>query len=204
MCVNLRHDSLVRKKPRLMIYDMDGCVVDSSVRLTQTVDIAALERGDYQSYCNSFEKYNETLDGDVPIPLGIAMVASLRQELSVDRTVALTARGDGGRVLTLGQLCAYMPWRVEEEDLLMRPSRQKDAEGNFWSHGMPKFDAVDYKRGVTLKLMETYDVVCAVDDHSLIIEMYRSLGINAIHMQHEGIDCLSAAGDKNQPELKGI
>ena len=183
-------------KPRLLIYDLDGCVIDSSARLKRTVDVGALERDDYQGYVNSFNEYHKDVDGDQPIPLGIKLVACLRETLCADRVVALTSRGIESFELTLGQLRSYMPWEILSSDLLMRPTWPKDEHGNMWSLGMPKFNPVDYKRDVTMSLMGSYDVICAVDDHALIIAMYRALGINAVHLQHADIDCLSVAGDK--------
>lgn len=108
---------------RIGVYDLDGCVVDSSARLKKHVDIAAFTSGDLTSYTHSFYQYGQTSDGDVPIARGIMLVKSLAEIYDVDVLVALTSRGEVGRPATEHWLSSHLPWATGGELLIMHRER---------------------------------------------------------------------------------
>ncbi|MBS1722570.1 MAG: hypothetical protein JSS66_06125 [Armatimonadetes bacterium] len=108
---------------RIGVYDLDGCVVDSSARLRKYVDTAALARGDYTAYTHSFYEYGQTTEGDVPISRGVMLVQALAELYRVDALVALTSRGEVGRGPTESWLAAHMPWATGGELLMMHRER---------------------------------------------------------------------------------
>lgn len=108
---------------RVGVYDLDGCIVDSSARLRKYVDIDALSSGDHTSYTHSFFKYGQTSDGDVPITRGIMLVKSLAEIYDVDVLVALTSRGECGRSATESWLSSHLPWATGGELLIMHHER---------------------------------------------------------------------------------
>lgn len=69
-----------------------------------------------------------------------------------------------------------------------------DTHGIYWGFGWDKLimrklwdkrPSVDFKEEETKKLMEEYDIVLAIDDDISIIEMYRKLGLNTLHINNE-------------------
>lgn len=124
MLVNLNQHTpgyLVGK--RIGVYDLDGCVVDSSVRLKKHVNTAALAAGDLTTYTHSFYEYGQTTEGDVPITRGIMLVQALAEIYRVDALLALTSRGAVGRDATEQWLAANMPWATGGELLIMHHER---------------------------------------------------------------------------------
>lgn len=108
---------------RIGVYDLDGCVVDSSNRLKKYVNTAALVAGDLTAYTHSFYDYGQVSDGDVPISKGIMLVQALSEMYHVDCLVALTSRGEVGRQATEDWLAANMPWSTGGELLVMHRER---------------------------------------------------------------------------------
>lgn len=108
---------------RIGVYDLDGCVVDSSARLKAHVDTAALASGDLTKYTHGFYQYGQTSVGDVPIPRGIMLVQALAEIYRVDVLVALTSRGEVGRPATEAWLRSNMPWATGGELLIMHRER---------------------------------------------------------------------------------
>lgn len=108
---------------RIGVYDLDGCIVDSSARLKKYVDTSALAAGDLTTYTHSFYEYGQTSDGDVPITRGIMLVKALAEIYDVDVLVAITSRGEVGRAATVQWLAAHLPWAVGGELLIMHRER---------------------------------------------------------------------------------
>lgn len=69
---------VIAKKPRVLIYDLDGVVVDSSER-SKLINYEAFHKGDYEAFYRSIVfSYARTTDGDVAIDLGINIVNTFR------------------------------------------------------------------------------------------------------------------------------
>lgn len=83
----------------------------------------------------------------------------------------LTWRSEVCRINTLNWLRKEFPF-IEIDELIMRP---------LWD----KRPSVDFKEEETKKLMEDYDIVLAIDDDIKIIEMYRRLGLNTLHINND-------------------
>lgn len=180
---------------KLLIFDIDGVVCDSSVRLSKYSDESALVRGDYNAFRASMHAYGlASVEDDVPIAPGIDLFHSLRNFYNPERVIFLTSRGGVGRVNTLKWLRDYVVPDFSGEDLIMRPVDIEYEPGVFWREGDMKFSATDFKRWEVLRLLGDYDVMMAVDDHLPICEMYESLGINALHVKFPGIDCITGSG----------
>jgi hypothetical protein len=108
---------------RVGVYDLDGCVVDSSGRLRSCVNTQALTAGDLTSYTHSFYNYGKTCEGDVLIENGVKLVYALSQIYNVDVLVALTSRGQCGRAATESWLEENLPWQTGGELLVMHRER---------------------------------------------------------------------------------
>lgn len=177
------------KKPRCVIYDIDGTIADSTVRATKHIDLVAKRKGHFQKYRDSLNVYSQTCENDVTIPTGIKIVHGLA--LAYDAVpVAVTARGNNGRIPTLEWLIANLPWRVSNDLLIMRPEADDDPTG--WVCHAP---SEEYKEHVLAKLFEDWTVCAAVDDHLGVCNMYKRNGIAALHVLYPDIDCFTAAGE---------
>ena len=175
-------------KSRLIIYDIDGVVANSQARYLRSGGDEALAKKDYNEFRKCMLRYSEDIYDDEPIPTGIEMIEHVRRAYRADRMVALTARGEEGRELTLMWLQEHMLWRVKNEDLIMRPAYTEYTPGVYWQEGEPKFDAVEYKRQVALELMKDFEVIMAFDDHHDISHAYWEIGIPSICLMVPGID----------------
>lgn len=111
------------KALRIGIYDIDGCVADSTKRLRKYIDTEALRNGDYTKFVHSFLPYSLSNEGDVKIPQGAACIEKLAEIYQVDKLVALTARDDVGRKETIDWLQENLPWDVSESDVIMHYGR---------------------------------------------------------------------------------
>jgi hypothetical protein len=175
-------------KSRLIIYDIDGVVANSQARYLRSGGDSALAQKDYNEFRKCMLRYSEDIYDDEPISTGIEMIEHVRRAYRADRMVALTARGEEGRELTLMWLQEHMPWKVTNEDLIMRPLYIEYAPGVYWQEGESKFDAVQYKRHVALELMKDFEVVMAFDDHHDISHAYWEIGIPSVCLMVPGID----------------
>jgi hypothetical protein len=125
-------------KERIGIYDLDGCVVDSSARLKKYVDLEAKSRGDMTSYTHSFYWYGQTTEGDLPITKGILMVQTLAQLFNVQHLMAVTSRGASGREPTEAWLRHHLPWATGGEHLMMHRERHFGRGVDSLSYAMNK------------------------------------------------------------------
>jgi hypothetical protein len=133
---------------KTIIYDIDGCCVDSSYRNEHVyVD---------------FEKYLELHHTDKPILPGV-LVYNLLMEITDFRHVFITGRGEEQREITEALLETLFSGKTYE--LLMRPTddTRKDVE--------IKRELMD-KNGIDPK-----EVFLAFDDRPVLVNMYRELGI---------------------------
>jgi len=180
---------------KVLIFDIDGVVCDCSVRLARYSDHQALERGDYNAFRVSMTAYNQSdVDEDIPIVPGIDLFNSLRDFHKPDRTIFLTSRGEESRYNTLNWLREHVAYALPGGDLIMRPAYIESGAGIFWRDGEPRFYSVDFKRQETIKILDSHDVVIALDDHLPICEMYQSIGVPALHVKWPGVDCISKSG----------
>lgn len=104
---------------RIGVFDLDGCVVDSSARLKKHVNTDALNEGNYTDYIHSFYEYGQSCEGDVAITKGIMFVQQLAAMYQVDDLVALTSRGELGRSATEAWLRHHIPWATGGDLLVM-------------------------------------------------------------------------------------
>lgn len=156
-------------KSYAMIFDIDGFVCDSSQRLKRCFTQENIANN------NVFLEYSKTIDGDIPIPSGILIAQSLLD--SGCECFWLTARGSEGRDLTYKWLIENVNGDIPYENLLMRP------------HGT--CSSLEFKKNSSLKLIEQYHIVTAIDDDIDMCNMYQSIGIPSIHFVVPGVDCIS-------------
>jgi hypothetical protein len=177
------------EKPRVLIYDLDGTVVDSSVRSRRHIDLAAKARGDFEVFRASLDAYNQSCLHDVAIPAGIQVISGL--SLAFGATpIAVTSRGEIGRIPTLAWLKEHMPWEVHDSWLFMRPEVSDDPTG--WL-ALATTEALKEFR--LRELRERFTVCAAVDDHQGVCEMYQAQGVPSVHVLYPGIDCLTPGGE---------
>jgi hypothetical protein len=180
----------------IIICDIDGVVCDCSERIARYSNYKALESGDYNAFRVSMHDYNTaSVDEDVPIVSGINLLNALYDFHFVSDVYFLTSRGGESRANTLGWLRKHIGFlNLRDENLIMRPEYFESSPGVFWREGEPRFCHVEFKKSETLKLMDSGDVVFALDDYLPIVEMYQSIGISGIHVKFPGVDCLSKSG----------
>src|SRR5579862_3578071 len=178
------------KKQLFLIYDLDFTVVDSTIRATKYINIEAKFAGDLLNFQKSLDIYSESCEYDISIPTGIKIVHGL--VLAYDAIpIALTSRGNKGRVPTLEWLIKNLPWRVADNLLYMRPEH-KDGCIDCICHASTE----EYKEYILNKyILEEYRVCAAVDDHVGVCKMYQRNNIPAIHVLYPNIDCLTSAGE---------
>ena len=84
---------IFKSKPRAIIMDLDGVLVDSSERFKR-LDLDAFENRDKLTYMKSVKDYSKDCVGDIVIPDGFNLLKSL-VELSPN-IFFVTARGETG------------------------------------------------------------------------------------------------------------
>ena len=191
---------------RTIVFDLDGVVVDCSDRLRKYVDHDARRRGDHRAVEQSFLRYNQTIEGDKPIPMGLSLIHHLMSTMDFDRLIALTARDEISRDLTLGWLREnlmlsafyrnYFGRLFRTEDLLMRPTVPLTGGGEVLDARPVPLDQAEYKRGRIQELEATgHEIILAIDDHRDICDMYQAHGIPTLRAMWPGIDCLTPSGE---------
>jgi hypothetical protein len=187
------------KRENVLIYDLDGCVVNSQERFQRNGGLAALATGEYNEFRKSMIRYATDYYDDEPLQFGIEMLEQMRKQYNVSRMIALTARGEEGRENTMTWLREHMPWEVDG-NLEMRPAYTEYEPGVFWKVGEPKFDAVEFKKNFALQAKTKYNVVLAVDDHQDIAHAYWEVGIPAICLMIPGVN----QGTRMQSAISGV
>lgn len=144
-------------KPKIIIVDIDGCLADNTHRLYPQ---------NATSYEDSFSRVSE--DTETKNAEWIRILLN-----SIDYRIAfLTWRSGSCRIETINWLiCHWVLHEYSDIELIMRP---------LWD----KRPSVDFKEEETKKLMQDYDIVLAIDDDISIIEMYRKLGLNTLHVNN--------------------
>ena len=80
----------------ILIYDIDGCIVDSSARYNATNCQQCLENNDYNEFRKEIMKYVSHTNGDKILYDGISLIHNLYLMYEIDRMVAVTARNEIG------------------------------------------------------------------------------------------------------------
>ena len=145
-------------KPKILICDIDWVLADNTHRLYPQNAV---------SYEDSFSRVSE--DTETKHLDFIQYIIDMCEVPSDKRVVFLTGRSiscvEDTQVWLLKHVRSY------RDMLIMRP---------IWD----KRPSVDFKEEETKKLMEDYDIVLAIDDDIKIIEMYRRLGLNTLHINN--------------------
>jgi hypothetical protein len=182
-------------KPTAIVYDLDGFVIDSSVRAIKYIDREAKERGDYFAYETSVWRYALSDEDDTPIDFGIDMMNALRFALAPDAMIALTSRNESERAHTLDCMKRWLPWTVSDDLLYMSATKRVSDCGTKLEVPEVWFDHVIYKRAQLRKIQETYKVMLAGDDHPAVVEMFHQEGVNAIRGLWADVNCLFLFGE---------
>lgn len=141
-----------RKRPRAVIWDLDGTLSDDRAR----AHFVEVERGQTRNW----DSYFDAVDEDAPIAASMELLHALR-EYGV-RIVYLTGRPEFTRPKTERWLAAN---GLDDFDLLlMRPPGENRHAGEF------KVDEIR-------KLRERYEVVCAFEDRIDVAEHLRRNGV---------------------------
>lgn len=185
-----------KHKERVIVYDIDGMIVDSTQRALKHLDVAAKERGDHEAFEKSVWRFAQTTEGDVPIPDGIRLLEAVKNTYQPDHMLGLTSRGETERDNTVAFLGIHLPWEVRSEDIYMYRERRISDCGNYVYATSSWFDHVEHKRKNIRALKEKYEVIMAFDDHGGVIEMYHQEGIHAVRTLWANIDCMRLFGDK--------
>jgi FMN phosphatase YigB (HAD superfamily) len=179
-------------KPTVLVFDLDGCVVDSSDRLRRYVDSQAWDEGDYTRYYNSFRIYGSSTEGDMPILKGIEILNENIAAYKPDRIVALTSRGEYGREHTLKWIRENIDPLFENRNLIMNDWLSR--MNGVWAEEYGHFSHTQYKSEKIGELMAEYEVVLVIDDHPDICEAYRDLGLNTLELKFDDVDCITMQG----------
>lgn len=146
-------------KKKIIICDIDGCLVDTAHLLENTENLSAEEKWNRfnRDCCNSDNKKNYNL---------IEIIDTLDTHL-VHKTIFLTSRS----ALTYKKTYQMLESMFNFDSfgmafsLLMRPADDNTTP----SH--------EIKRTYVEKLKEQYDIICAIDDDSRNCQMYKQYGI---------------------------
>ena len=152
-----------------IIFDLDGCLADSSKRFKR-LDLEAFEKRDVEAFKKSVILYNEDCDGDEVIDLGVDLFIWMVSFYKPDRVFFLTARGEGGRESTMNWLKDENIWD-ENCELIMHT---EDYDNITFQSAI---DHANYKFNTTKNLMGDYEIIYAVDDSETNCQAYISLGI---------------------------
>lgn len=156
------------KKPKAVIFDIDGVICDSSKRF-ERLDMDAFNKRNKKAFVQSVRNYNSNCDGDIPILTGMSILNYYAEDHKI---FFITARGSEGYAPTENWLKNHFP-KFDKNDsvLIMHP----EDTNNFSFKS--QFDHAEFKKREALKILEDYDVVFAIDDSDLNCRGYQSLDI---------------------------
>ena len=141
-----------RRRPRAMIWDLDGTLSDDKAR-AHFVEVEHGRARDWHSYFDA-------IDTDPPIAASMEVLRAMHAAGS--RILFLTGRPEYTRPKTERWLEAN--GLTEYDALLMRPENERRPAGHF------KADVVD-------RLRRDYELVCAFEDRIDVAEMLRRAGV---------------------------
>lgn len=153
----------MRKKKKAYIFDIDGTVADSEMRHLFTENIA---RGDWSWFVERIPYFNI-------IQSNVDILHALKKKYTI---IFVTVRSDTDREVTVKWLERY---NLYDGELYMRPDKSKRLKDH------------EEKEIHLKKLLETYDIVGAMDDNSECLQMFRRYGIPTLHFAKgsENNDC---------------
>ncbi len=183
-------------KPRILLFDLDGVLIDCSERAKRHVDIEALESGDYNRYVASFNDFSQTVDGDCVILEGVELYQILLKGVDAKLVGFLTARCESSTRMTQEFLQPYLG--DIEQRWWFRKQRIPDELGLFWREGDSLFSPAEYKREMIRQIQQEYEIVLAIDDHPDICRMYQEEGIPNLQFRVPNRDCLTIVGDPSR------
>lgn len=156
-------------KKTALIFDIDGVFCDSSIRFKR-FDIAAFNRRDKEAFVKSVQEYSKDCEDDVAISQGKDLFDLLTSYYLPHDVYIITARGESGRKPTMEWLKANGFWD-DRCHLIMHQENLEEFEfSTQFSHSI-------YKKEEAIKIMETHDVIFAVDDGEDNVNAYASLQI---------------------------
>jgi acid phosphatase class B len=161
------------KKPKAVIFDLDGVLVDSSERFKR-LDIDALNKRNKKAFVKSVREYNSDCFGDQIIEIGFNLLDHYARDHKV---FFITARGSEGFAPTHNWIRTYFD-KYEDCDatLIMYP----EDTNNFQFSS--QFDHAEFKKNEAKKILENYTVTVAIDDSIDNVRAYISLGIPTLHL----------------------
>jgi hypothetical protein len=154
---------------KALIFDLDGCLVNSSARFKR-LNLDAYNRRDINAWTKSVQWYNADWRGDEVIELGVDLLDMLCSFYKPDRVFFITARGAGGYAPTFMWLQDEGIW---DEDcmLIMHPEDFDNYQFTTQS------DHAAFKKNTAMEIMNDYEIVYAVDDSEDNVQAYRDLKI---------------------------
>jgi hypothetical protein len=160
-------------KPKAVIFDLDGVLVNSAERFKR-LDMDAYNKRNKKNFVKSVRHYNSNCDGDQVIPLGMLLLKTLCKDHKI---FFITARGIEGYAPTLNWITSnFDDFFSSDAELIMHP---EDTNNFKFS---TQFDHAEFKKREACKIMESHDITCAIDDSIDNIRAYISLGIPTLQM----------------------
>ena len=129
-----------KKKPKALIFDIDGVVCDSSERFKR-IDLEAFKNKDKNAFIKSLKEYNKDCVGDIIIDKGLDLLYMLESNYKPYRVFFVTARGSYGYDPTLDWLKDENIWD-DNYELIMQPEDFDD-----WEFTTQK-DHAEFKKNV--------------------------------------------------------
>jgi FMN phosphatase YigB (HAD superfamily) len=161
------------KKPKAVIFDLDGVIVDSSERFKR-LNMDAFEKRNKKEFVKSVRDYNSDCFGDTVIDTGMNLLKLYSRDHKV---FFITARGSEGHAPTLNWIRTYFEHFDNcEAELIMNPEDTNAFEFT------TQFDHAEFKKKAAEKILKSYEVILAVDDSDLNCRAYISLGIPTIQL----------------------
>jgi hypothetical protein len=163
----------MEQKPKAIIFDLDGVLVDSSERFKR-LDMDAFMKRNKKAFVKSVREYNSDCEGDKIIETGFNLLNYYAQDHKV---FFITARGSEGHAPTLKWLRQNFDRFDDcEAELIMFPE-----DTNHFKFAT-QFDHAEYKKEQAKKILENYNVVMAIDDSIDNVRGFISLGIPTLHL----------------------
>lgn len=159
-------------KKRALIFDIDGVVCDSSERFKR-IDISAYNKRDKEKFVSSLADYSKDCEGDIAINKGIDLLHYLVDFYNIHDVYFITARGEPGRIPTTKWLTENAAFNFKDIGfhLIMHPENLKEFEFS------TQFDHSMFKKEEARKILQTHEIVFAVDDGEENVKAYVSLQI---------------------------
>lgn len=196
-------------KPRIWVFDLDGVLIDSTIRAKKHMDVSLKAAGRHEEWERCVWAFTTGDHGDdVIIRPGVALCNALVAYDRPDHVFIVTSRHTSehaASVDTLEKGGVFDEW-APSGYFMRHDKRVCPVSNDVLVTPEEEFDHVTHKGNILVGLQQQYEVLGVVDDHGGIVKRAQELGIHAIQPFFASIQCLQLFGDHislGEPSVSG-